>query len=452
MTWPLLETAPARRVRRWFSDERFGEILTGSAFSVVARVLATAFGLATNVIVARYYGADMLGIVAVLNSFLLLGTTFTLLGTGTSILRLIPEHLAKYSPGSAFRLYRRTQFLVAAVSVVTGSALFLGAEQVASKVFDKPHLSGFLALAAAFVVFQALASLNTQAVRGLRLIRTYSVMQVLPALLALVLLVAATVAAWSPDSPVYAHLGGIGLTAVIGMVVMDRTFRRRTSPKDRVEPVSTRALLTISLPMLMTSSLSLLIGQIGVVMLGMFRPEEEVGYYAVAVRMATLVTFMLTAINSMAAPKFSELFQKEQLADLFYVAKKSAKLIFWTTAPLLLGLLVLGKPLLVLFFGSPFGAAYPALALLVIGQFVNSVSGSTGMFMNMTGRQSQFRNIILAAAVINVSSNLFLIPRYGLVGAALTAMITISFWNLTTLWYIKSRHGRTVGYLPWLSK
>ena len=38
----------------------------------------------------------------------------------------------------------------------------------------------------------------------------------------------------------------------------------------------------------MTSGLNVLIGQAGVVMLGMFRTEAEVGYYAVAVRIATL--------------------------------------------------------------------------------------------------------------------------------------------------------------------
>ncbi len=44
-----------------------------------------------------------MGIVAVLNSFLMLATIFTVLGTNTSILRLIPECLAKYSPAAAFK-------------------------------------------------------------------------------------------------------------------------------------------------------------------------------------------------------------------------------------------------------------------------------------------------------------------------------------------------------------
>ena len=39
------------------------------------------------------------------------------------------------------------------------------------------------------------------------------------------------------------------------------------------------------------------------------------------------------------------------------------------------------------------------------------------MFMNMTGRQNQFRNIVLGAAVVNLTANLLLIPQLGLIGA-----------------------------------
>jgi hypothetical protein len=82
------------------------------------------------------------------------------LGTGTSILRLIPEHIAKHSVTSAFCVYRKTQYLVAAVSIATGTAFFFASRIVADKVFSKPYLSFFFALAAGFVVCMSLMNLN----------------------------------------------------------------------------------------------------------------------------------------------------------------------------------------------------------------------------------------------------------------------------------------------------
>jgi O-antigen/teichoic acid export membrane protein len=183
-------------------------------------------------------------------------------------------------------------------------------------------------------------------------------------------------------------------------------------------------------------------------MLAMFRSEAEVGYYDMAVKLSTLTTLILMSISSIAGPKFSELFHSGRMDELFYVAKKSTQLVFWTTTPVLFCLLLFGKPLLGHLFGSKFTVAYPSLVLLVIGQFLNSVSGSTGLFMNMTGQQNIFKNIIFGAAAINVSLNFFLIPKFGIMGAAFAAMASVIFWNITTLLYMKMKYGRTTGYFP----
>jgi O-antigen/teichoic acid export membrane protein len=173
-----------------------------------------------------------------------------------------------------------------------------------------------------------------------------------------------------------------------------------------------------------------------------------VGYYAIAVKLATLTTFILSAINSMAAPKFSELFHSGNLPELFYVAKKSTKLIFWTTLPILLGLLSFGHPTLSIVFGRDFVVAYPALVLLVVGQFFNSISGSTGVFMNMTGNEKVFKNIMMFSAALNVFLNLLLIPKFGIKGAAIAAMTSLITWNSITLLFIKKKFGKTTGYFP----
>lgn len=440
--------------RRWdslVSDKKFSEILTGSVWALVARIAATGFGLFTSIIVARYYGAAMVGVVEVINSFLMLATLFTVLGTNTSLLRLIPEHLVKHSPTSAFKVYRKTQFMVIAVSVCTGTLFFFSAEMIAETVFSKPHLSPYFALASVFVVFKSLEQLNSQAVRGLRLIKTFALMQVLPLALNFVILLVLGLLLSIQAAPVYALFGGVAITGLVGWFVMESAFGKKMQPADPVHAMAVREILSLSLPMLMTATMTFVIGQTGVVMLGMFRSEAEVGYYAIAVKLATLTSFVLNAVNSMAGPKFSELYHSGKIEELFYVAQKASKLIFYTTTPILLGLILLGKPLLGFFFGMEFTVAYPALLLLIVGQFVHSISGATGLFMNMTGQQITFRNIILVAAISNVCLNLIFTPTYGIYSAALAAMTSVVGWNITVLIFIKKRFGKTTGYFFGLS-
>ncbi|HDQ41845.1 MAG TPA: flippase [Desulfonatronum sp.] len=434
------------------SDKNFSEILKGSVWALGAKVVATALGLVTSVIIARRYGADILGIVAVVQSFLLLATLFTLLGTKTSILRLIPEHLAKYSASSAFAVYRTILLLVVCTSLTAGAVLFFSSGFVARVVFSKEHLRFYFALASVFIVCNSLMLLTQEAVRGLRLIRAFALMQLLPQLAKLLILLPLTFLLFHQDNPVYALMGSYAVTAMIGLWIMHHVFNQRIQPSDPLHVVPVREVLAISLPMLMTATMTFIIGETGVLMLGMFRPEAEVGYYSIAVKLATLTSFVLTAINSMAAPKFSELYHSNKIDELFSIAKKSSKLIFWTTTPILLFFIFLGKPVLQTIFGEPFGAAYPALVLLILGQFVNSISGATGYFMNMTGHQNMFRNIVFVAALANILLNVLLTPRYGLHGAAIAAMVSIITWNVATLIYIKSKFGKTTGYFPLVTR
>lgn len=432
------------------ADKRFSEILTGSVWAVAAQVLATILGLVTSVVIARVYGAEMVGIVAVIQSFLLLATIITVMGTNTSILRLIPEHIARYSASSAFALYRNTQYLVAGASIVVGVLLYVASSWIARDIFGKPYLGFYFALASCFVVFRSLMDLNVQAIRGLRLVKSFAFVSVLPSATVLIALLVIPIMGVGKNSPVYAQMTAWACTALIGVGLMQYHFRQLIMPNDIVDPIPLGEILRISSPMMMTASMTYLIGQTGVVFLAIFSTEVDVGYYAVAVKLATLVAFLLSAINSMAAPKFSELYSTGDMDELFYIAKKSTRLIFWSTAPILLFLIFFGEIILAEIFGPSFDLAYPVMLILIAGQLVNCMSGSTGIFMNMTGNEKIFRNILIGAGLLNVTLSILLVPRLGILGAGISAALCMAIWNLVTLLYIKRKYGRSIGYLPFL--
>lgn len=437
-----------KKYNNLISDQKFSEILTGSVYVLLARVSTAVIGMITIIIIARYYGAEITGILAMVDSFLFLTTIFTVMGINTSILRLIPEHIVKFSPTSAFNVYRKSQCFVIVVSVICGGIFFSTSGLIADFFFSKPHLSKFFSWAAFFVVFFSIMTLNIQAVRGLKLIRTFAFIQLLPSISKLLILLFLTVFFFDPYNPIYALLASYGIVALISATIMQIEFKKRIAPNDIISDMPLKDIISISFPMVMTATMSFFTGQIGVFFLGIFRSETEVGYFSIAVKLATLTTFVLNAINSMAAPKFSELFHNGNMEELFYMAKKSTKLIFWTTTPVLISLIIFGKLILKFLFGPEFITAYSSMVFLVIGQFVNSLSGSTSYFMNMTGNHKEFRNIVMGAAAINVGISLILIPSFGIIGAACAGMICIIFWNIGTLIFIKLKYCQSIGYIP----
>jgi len=432
----------------FLSDKNFYEILKGSFWTLSSKIIATFSSLIVSIFVSRFYGANMLGTLAIINASFMIFSIFTLAGTNTSIIRLIPEYISKFSTSSAFKLFNKTQTIVIIASVCMSLVIAFYSDSIAVHIYHKPNLSSFFLVAAWFIVFRSLMDLYTQAIRGLGIIKAFSIMQLVPSVSMLLVLSGLTLVYNNKGNPVYAQISAWVLTALIGYVIVIIGFKERMDIHDVFVPVSYRQIVAISSPMMMTTSIHFIISQTGIVLLGIFRNEADVGYYSIALKLSTLTVFALYAINSMAAPKFSELYANGRIDELFLLAQKSSKLIFFVTVPILFFLIIFGKPLISIAFGNEFTKAYLVLVLLVIGQFVSSAAGSTGYFMNMTGNQIVFRNIMIFTGIFNILFSLFFIRLLGIYGAAIASTLSLALWNIWVLLYLKKRYGKTLCYLP----
>ena len=99
-------------------------------------------------------------------------------------------------------------------------------------------------------------------------------------------------------------------------------------------------------------------------------------------------------------------------------------------------------------FGQEFSAGVVALLLISFAQLVNSISGSVGYIMQMTNNQKIFQFIIIFSAILNIVMNYFLIPIYGINGAAFSSMISMITWNVMSVIFIKNKLGFWSIYMP----
>jgi len=210
-------------------------------------------------------------------------------------------------------------------------------------------------------------------------------------------------------------------------------------------------MLSESLPMMLTGSMIFIMGWTDNIILGIFRSSEEVGMYDAAFRLSTLSAVVLFAINAIQAPVFSELYHKKEMGRLQQIINKSNRLLFFTSLPLTLILCVFPNQILG-FLGEGFKGAWLALIFLSIGNFVNSITGSVGILLQMSGHQKQYNNIITSTAIGSIVLNLFLIPTYGLLGAAVTSAGAKIIQNLLSVMYAKKYLGVLSIYLPGIEK
>ncbi|MGZ5500172.1 MAG: oligosaccharide flippase family protein, partial [Nitrososphaeraceae archaeon] len=376
---------------------------------------------------------------------------FAMSGMGTSMLRYIPEYIGKYSINAGTALYKKFIFLTFVFTSIVAISLYYLSDIIANNIFHKSELSFFITLTAGTLIFNSINGINRMMIRSVKKIKLFAMLEFLPKVISLILLLVMTFRYYDKYNLVYITYVTTILMTVIISGYMFVILKKPIKTEAPYSLPSYNNIISTSFPMLLTGGLSLVIGQTQIIMIGALRTADELGVYSVVLSLATLSVFILNSINVIAAPKFSELHHAGKIEELQYVAQKSSKLIFWTTLPIFLVLLFFGKFILNI-YGEEFLVGYIPLILLVIGQFVNSASGSVGYFLNMTGYQKQYRNIILCSMIINVSINYLLIPNYGIGGAAIASLSSMVFSNVMAVYFIKCKLNFYMFYFPWISK
>ena len=175
-------------------------------------------------------------------------------------------------------------------------------------------------------------------------------------------------------------------------------------------------------------------------LLGIWGTAEEAGIFGAATRVAMLVTFFLTAVNTVIAPKFAELHSRGEIATLGRLARRFALLITLAASPLFLLLIFAGDWVMAL-FGPEFARGGTAVAILAAGQAVNTMTGSVGYLLMMTGHERDVRNAYILSMLILIACAVSLVPSLGIIGASITSAVAVSSTNIYSLILVRVRLG-----------
>lgn len=184
----------------------------------------------------------------------------------------------------------------------------------------------------------------------------------------------------------------------------------------------------------------LLMQSLDVLMLTSFTDYETVAFYSAAVKLTLLISIVLSSVNAVIAPQIAKDFASSKLEALKKNIKRSTRLILLMTLPLIL-ILALFSSFVLHFFGASYVSANTALLILLMGQAVNAFCGSIGVYLNMTGKQQVFQVVLLSALGVNVVLNYFLIPKFGMTGAAIATSVSMILWNAAAVLYVYQKDG-----------
>jgi O-antigen/teichoic acid export membrane protein len=197
-------------------------------------------------------------------------------------------------------------------------------------------------------------------------------------------------------------------------------------------------------PLAASASMFMLLSTLDVLMIGVFATSSEVGLYRAIQPLRQSTTFVLSAFSFAFLPLATRRFSNGQLDSLGQLFTTSAKWIVTATLPLVLVFICYTESVVELLLGAAYAPAAPALAVLTAGLFFRALTGLDGDLVKAIDRP---RVELWTAAVgvgVNVVLNLWAIPRFGIVGAAIGTAVGYAVYNALELAVIY----RAVGIHP----
>ncbi|MEO4045285.1 flippase [Hoeflea sp. CAU 1731] len=403
-----------------------GAILIRGTLSVGAiRIANKAITLVAAVVLARILGAQGYGFYA----YAMAVVTTIAIPAQIGLPQLVTREIAAAEARREYSLMRgmrRRALQLASVSVVLGS--LVGCAILLVSVHIPAINPAVFALAMLLLPLQIGLALLASMLRGLRFVvqSTWPQIALQPLLFLLLIFISMRyLTAWNAMA--------LNLIATaVALVVLVKIFQKHW-PEDanRFAPTyHTRAWLMSLLPFTMMAGINLINKKTDILMLGFFSSASDVGVYTVVFQGAMLVSLPLTAVNAVLAPNIARLYTQgdhQRLQRLITVATLATSLVAGIAG---LGLILVGRWLLASVFGNDFADGYPVLAILCIGQLMNTLAGSVSMFLNMTGHEKDALKGATVSAMLNVILNALLIPYFGMVGAAIATAISLMIWNI----------------------
>ena len=324
----------------------FKKLLSGSGLVMAFKVAGAGAGYVFAYLITSNYGAETFGVFELSLTVLTIAAVFGSLGLGGVLVRFIPEFIAKKAPGHLRKVYGYALSLALPFSMVLAALLYVFSDDLALK-FGNELLGVPFKVTAFLVPFSTWFGINAEAFRGMRRMIEYSILQ----RGTIILLAIAAFFSFKyfsielPDNLVPLIAFGIGLVllALISGISIPRRLSQIIPLNSRdklIEPLEIKPLLIVAFPMLMSTSMFMIMTWTDTIMIGYYSDESQVGVYRLAFKVANLVTFTQFAISSIAAPMFSSFFAKNDLAGMKKITKNIGYMNLAISTPIFILLMI----------------------------------------------------------------------------------------------------------------
>lgn len=417
-------------------NQSLQKIAKGTGIVFIGTIIGMFLGFVSRVIIVRYTTQTEYGIYSLALVIISIFVTISTLGLSEGSTRCIAYFRGKKEGGKVKGVISSSLKIALIASISLAAISFFSSDFISVSIFHTPALSTPLKIFAIAIPFTVLINVFIAIFRGFDRVDARVYFQnILRPVLYLLFLIAVVLFGLSFIGVVYAYVLSIAATCVVFVIYLMKKLPLSIRSGSSTTNPMTKELLFFSVPLLAVTALQMIMSWTDTLMLGYFKTPDAVGVYNAALPLANLLSTVIASVGFLYIPVISQLYGKNQMEELGRSYAISTKWCFLGTLPIFFVLFLFPDVVLNLLFGSRYIGASVALQILAFGYIFNSYFGTNYHTLIAVGKSKFIMHCHLASSVANIILNIFLIPPFGINGAAIAS--ASAFAGVTILETIK---------------
>lgn len=408
--------------------------IRGSSLLLVGQVFAKGINFAVQVLIVRYLAKSDYGAFAYALSIVAVGETIVTFGLDRAITRFVPIYQEQRDYNKMFG----TIFMVLGTIFSLGFALilvFYGFQGY----FASEYINDQQAMAVLLImIFLSPVSAMDTLLNGMFAVfsrpkaiffRKYVLGPAVKLTVVILLIVGNSGVRFLATG----YLVGGVLAVLIFSVLLIQTFRDLDLIKYldlKSIQIPARAILAFTIPLMTSDLVYAVMNSVDAVLLEHFQGTIDVAALRAVQPTARLNQIVLSSFGLLFTPAAARMFahnDREGINDLYW---QNAIWIAIASFPLFALTFSLAKPITLLLYGSRYEQSALIMALLSFGYYFNAALGQNGLTLKVFGKVKYVMTINILVAFLNLGVNLYLIPRYGALGAAVGTTSILVIFNI----------------------
>lgn len=381
-----------------------------------------------RIIIARGFGPETYGVFSL--SIMIVGwfVLFSNLGLAEGIVRYIPYYVGKKKINNARYLFRKSFYILLTLGLILGIILFFLSSFIANEIFKEPALFNFLRVFSFLIPLSIILKLLLSSLQAYQKVGwTTLISSILATSIKVVIISALIFIGFETESIMFSYLFEAIIVVVIAFFVCKKVIPKLFI-KDNLNKRKgiIKEVLAYSLPLFFAGMAWTIFNFTDSFIIGYFKGAREVGIYNAAIPIAMLLMISSQLFMQLFFPLVTKYYSQGKKEIVKQLSQQVGKWIFTINLPIFILLLIFPEIFLAFFFGKEYVTAANALRFFSIGIFSLTFAFEISYkLIAMKGKSKVLSNNIIFISIANVLLNIWLVPKYGINGAAISTMSSL---------------------------